>query len=69
MDVSGVSPEAAVMAVANQRAAGKTADAQIALLARIQRQETQTADALVSLMEQQVRASKPGVGERFSAWA
>lgn len=68
MDVSGVSPEAAVMAVANQRAAGKTADAQIALLARIQRQEAQTADALVSLM-QQVPASKPGVGERFSAWA
>jgi hypothetical protein len=69
MDVSGVSPEAAVMAVANQRAAGQAADAQIAVLAKIQRQAAQTADALVSLMQQQVPASKPGVGERFSAWA
>jgi hypothetical protein len=69
MDVSGVSPEAAVMAVANQRAAGQTAEAQIAVLARIQKQEAQTAEALVSLMQQQVPASKPGVGERFSAWA
>jgi len=68
MDVSGVSPEAAVMAVANQRSAGKTADAQIALLARIQHQQAETADALVSLI-QQVPAAKPGVGERFSAWA
>jgi hypothetical protein len=68
MDVSGVSPEAAVMAVANQRAAGTAADAQVALLARIQRQQTETADALVGLI-QQVPAAKPGVGERFSAWA
>jgi hypothetical protein len=69
MDVSGVSPEAAVMAVVSQRTAGQTAEAQIAVLAKIQKQEAQTADALVSLMQQQVPASKPGVGERFSAWA
>ena len=67
MDVSGISPEAAVMAVSNERAASQVMEARIAVLARIQRQEAQTAAALVSLI--QVPAAKPGVGERFSAWA
>ena len=68
MDVSGISPEAAVMAVASQRTASLMVEARIAVLAKIQHQEAQTANALVSLM-QQVPAAKPGVGERFSAWA
>jgi hypothetical protein len=67
MDISGVSPEAAVMAVANARVANTAAEASIAVLARVQRQETETASALVSLI--QTSEVKPGVGEHVNAWA
>ena len=67
MDVSGVSTTAAVMAVADQRTAAQMAEARVAVLARIQDQQVQTGNALVALI--QPPASKPGVGENFSAWA
>jgi hypothetical protein len=67
MDVSGVSPEAAVMAAASGSASMKATEAGIAVLSRIQRESRQTADALVGLI--QAASPKPGVGEHISIYA
>jgi hypothetical protein len=67
MDLAGVSPEAAVMAVAAGSGPMLASEAGIAVLARIQRENRQAANALVGLI--QAASPKPGVGEHISVYA
>lgn len=67
MDLSGVSAEAAVMAVAQASARPTAADLAIAAIARVQREQRQQGDALVSLLQNSV--PKPGVGQNLDVYA
>jgi len=64
MDLSGVSPEAAVMAVAQTANAAQYAAAVMAKTQRVHKEEGQ---ALVSLIQN--AAPKEGVGQRLSVFA
>jgi hypothetical protein len=67
MDTSGVSPEAAVMAVAQSSARQTAVDVAVAAMAKAQHVQRQTGEALVGLIRDAV--PKPGVGQNLDVCA